>query len=86
MENKTTSNIVEKQPNNFINLESKIKDCNEQKIYKLFEVHFLTLFLDLQELNDFILYLYTEKKENYIKDILENFLNILKDFREKKKI
>lgn len=86
--NKSKENIFnttkEQLTANILDLNKKIKDCNEQKLYSFFTYNsfIYCLFYDLQELNDFIAYLFVEKGDDSVNDVLKNLTNILANFRK----
>lgn len=66
---------------NIIMVKKKIKDCNKHNLTDFIMSHFVIFFLDLQELNKFILYLFEKKGKSTIEEIINNFNDILKEFR-----
>lgn len=76
-------NIVASE-RNILTIDKKIKDCNSDQLFNLICAKFVIFFLDLQEVNDFIRNLTENDGELTIQDLLENFKDILKKFRNKK--
>lgn len=63
-------------------MNKKIKDCSDSSLSEFIISRFVTLFLDLQEVKNFIRYLYDKNGEVLIKDLLNTFDSTLKKFRK----
>ena len=64
-----------------IKIDKKIKECDNSSLFNFIYAHFFTFFLDLEELRNFISYLYNKKGEILVKEILDNFSTIIKEFK-----
>ena len=74
-------NTLIQEDTGMVMINKKIKDCNQNNLFSFLKAHFSVFFLDLQELRNFITYLQENKSENIVKDVLEDFKNIIKNFK-----
>lgn len=81
MEELKTETIVEVKKD-VITIDKEIKDCNSDNLFDFICSHFAIFFLDLQEMNKFINYLINNKSNITIESLLNNFKDILKEFRK----
>ena len=58
---------------------TKIKDCEDGKLFDYVSSNFNIFFLDLQEIRKFISYLYENKGELVTSELFENFKDIIKE-------
>ena len=65
-----------------VTIDKEIKDCNPDNLFDFICSHFAIFFLDLQEMNRFINYLINNKSNITIESLLNNFKDILKEFRK----
>lgn len=65
-----------------ITIDKEIKNCNPDNLFDFICFHFVIFFLDLQEMNRFINYLINNKSNITIESLLNNFKDILKEFRK----
>lgn len=60
----------------------KVKECENNNLFNFVTSHFAMFFLDLEELRKFISFLYSQKSEMLIDEMLKDFNIILKEFRK----
>ena len=77
---KINTTMIEEK--NIITIDKEIKDCNPDNLFNFICSHFAIFFLDLQEMNKFIKYLIDNKNSTTIEYLLNNFKDILKEFRK----
>ena len=65
-----------------ITIDKEIKNCNPDNLFDFICSRFAIFFLDLQEINKFIKYLIDSKDSITIEYLLNNFKDILKEFRK----
>lgn len=81
-ENNKIENITFSNNINFVN--KKIKDCEDHNLFDFISSQSFSIsFLDLQEMNKFITYLYENKSELSIKELIENSNIIIEEFNKK---
>ena len=77
---KINTTMIEEK--NIITIDKEIKNCNPDNLFSFICSHFVIFFLDLQEMNKFINYLINNKNNITIECLLNNFKDILKEFRK----
>lgn len=82
MEELKVDTIVGEVKKNVITIDKEIKDCDPDNLFDFICSHFAIFFLDLQEINKFIKYLIDDKSNTTIKSLLDNFKDVLKEFRK----
>lgn len=74
--------IIGEVKKNVVTIDKEIKDCDPDNLFDFICSHFAIFFLDLQEINKFIKYLIDDKSNTTIKSLLDNFKDVLKEFRK----
>lgn len=64
-------------------INKKISECDENNLFNFITSHFAMFFLDLEELRKFIAFLYDQKGEILIHELLKDFSEIIKEFKQK---
>lgn len=64
-------------------VDTEIKNCESSSLFEFFLVHFSNVFGNIQELRDFISFLFENKQDIKIDYLLKNFVSIVKEFKEK---
>ena len=76
--------LLKSSPNNIDFKNQKIKDYEDHTLFDfVISQSFLTLFLDLQEVREFISYLYKNKSELSIEELINNPDIIIREFKQK---
>ena len=65
-----------------VEIGKKIKECEQNNLFNLIISHFVMFFLDLEELRKFISFLYDQKSEMLINEMLKDFNVLMKEFRQ----
>lgn len=65
-----------------VEIGKKIKECEQNNLFNLITSHFAMFFLDLEELRKFISFLYDQKSEMLINEMLKDFNILVKEFRQ----
>ena len=64
-----------------VKLGKKVNECDNNNLFNFITSHFAIFFLDLEELKKFISFLYDQKKEMLIDEMLKDFTILMKEFR-----
>lgn len=76
----------EKQNFNTLSVENagavKIGECDNNNLFNFITSHFAIFFLDLEELKKFISFLYDQKSEMLVDEMLKDFNVLMKEFRQ----
>ena len=66
-----------------VRIGKKINECDNNNLFDFITSHFAMFFLDLEELRKFIFFLYDQKGEMLVDEMLKKDFNILiKEFRQ----
>ena len=60
-----------------------VKECDDNNLFNFITSHFAIFFLDLEELRKFISFLYDQKGEMLVDEMLKDFNVVMKEFRQK---
>ena len=80
----------EKQSFNTLSIENagavrigkKVNECDNNNMFNFVTSHFAIFFLDLKELRKFISFLYDQKGEMLVDEMLKDFNVLMKEFRQ----
>ena len=64
-----------------VRIGKKIKEC-DNNLFNFITSHFAMFFLDLEELRKFISFLYDQKGEMLVDEMLKDFNILMKEFRQ----
>lgn len=65
-----------------VRIGKKINECDNNNLFNFITSHFAIFFLDLKELRNFISFLYDQKSEMLIDEMLKDFNSLMKEFRQ----
>lgn len=65
-----------------VRIGKKVKECDNNNLFNFVTSHFAIFFLDLEELRKFILFLYDQKSEMLVDEMLKDFNILMKEFRQ----
>ena len=82
-DNKESFNTLIVEDTKAVRIGKKVKECDKENMFSFVTSHFAMFFLDLEELRKFIAYLYSNKAEMLIDEMLKDFNAVLKDFRQR---
>lgn len=82
-QNNIEQNFLKEDKTGMVTIKNKISDCNTNNLFNFLNSHFSIFFLDVRELRRFISYLINKKQDLIIEDLLKNFQDILKEFKER---
>ena len=65
-----------------VRIGKKVNECDDNNLFDFIVSHFAMFFLDLEELKKFISFLYDQKGEMLIDEMLKDFNVLVKEFRQ----
>jgi hypothetical protein len=65
-----------------VRIGKKVKECDNNNLFNFITSHFAIFFLDLEELRKFISFLYDQKGEMLVDEMLKDFNVVMKEFRQ----
>lgn len=65
-----------------VRIGKKINECDNNNLISFITSHFAIFFLDFEELRKFISFLYDQKGEMLIDEMLKDFNVLMKEFRQ----
>jgi len=66
-----------------VKIGKKVNECDNNNMFNFVTSHFAMFFLDLEELRKFISFLYDQKGEMLIDEMLKDFNVVMKEFRQR---
>lgn len=66
-----------------VKIGKKVNECDNNNMFNFVTSHFAMFFLDLEELRKFISFLYDQKGEMLVDEMLKDFNVVMKEFRQR---
>lgn len=65
-----------------VKIGKKVNECDNNNMFNFVTSHFAMFFLDLEEVRKFISFLYDQKGEMLVDEMLKDFNILMKEFRQ----
>lgn len=75
-------NLLFTEDKGAVRIGKKVKECDNNNLFNFITSHFAMFFLDLKELRKFISFLYDQKGEMLVDEMLKDFNVVMKEFRQ----
>lgn len=79
---KQNFNTISVENAGVVRIGKKVNECDNSNLFNFITSHFAMFFLDLEELRKFISFLYDQKSEMLVDEILKDFNVLVKEFRQ----